>query len=424
MKTKLIAFILFTTIIIGAIVPAFAAEKRPIFLGYAGTDWMAEEILKKIPLQGKSDKEKAAAIYDWVIQNLSDVDTGTRYFDEQTVSNKASEMMSVYENQVNSGEILLRQNFEFDTMGVYPNDEDYTYFVSKEAGNTFLRWSASNCLSFSYVFTALMSHAGLDCRVVTGSFVSQGQSDSHRWNYALIDGKYYWFDIYRDFLTYKYSKTISHQYFMIADSNQLAKDHVWEHPYYDWLANNVAAVHGGDQPVPTPTLSTTSSWAQKYIDRAIAENILPENYAEANTTVPITREEFAYITTMLYCKLSNQPIPTPASNPFPDTTNPYAAAAYEIGIIKGIDGKFEPNMTLTREQASTMLGRIREIIGIQKTTSELNFSDSSQIAGYAQPYVADLVGAGAIAGVGNGRFAPKQEMTVEQAVKISVEMMD
>lgn len=71
-----------------------------------------------------------------------------------------------------------------------------------------------------------------------------------------------------------------------------------------------------------------------------------------------------------------------------------------------------------------MLGRIRETIGIPKAGSELNFFDSSQIAGYAQPYVADLVGAGAIAGVGNGRFAPKQEMTVEQAVKIAVELMD
>lgn len=423
MKTKLIAFILLTAIIVGAVVPAFADGKKPIYLGYADTDWMAEEILKKIPLQGKSDKDKAAAIYDWVIQNLSDVDTGTRYFDENTVSDNANKMSSVYEKQVESGEILLRQDFEYDTMHVQPNDEDYTYFVAKEAGATFLRWSASNCLSFSYVFTTLMSHAGLDCRVVTGSFVSQGQSDTHRWNYALIDGKYYWFDVYRDFLTYKYSKTVSHQYFMISDSNQWAKDHVWEHPYYDWLANNVAAVHGGNQPASTAP-SIGSPWAQEYIERAIAEKILPENYAGTNTSVPITREEFAYIATMLYCKLSNQPVPTPASSPFPDTENSYAAAAYEIGIIKGINGKFEPNMTLTREQASTMLGRIREIIGIQKTTSELNFSDSSQIAGYAQPYVADLVGAGAIAGVGNGRFAPKQEMTVEQAVKIAVEMLN
>ena len=210
---------------------------------------------------------------------------------------------------------------------------------------------------------------------------------------------------------------------MISDSNQWAKDHVWERPYYDWLANNVATIHGGDQPTPTAP-SAASSWAQEYIDRAIAENILPENYAGTNTAVPITREEFAYIATMLYCKLSNQPFPTPSSNPFPDTEDPYAAAAYEIGIIKGINGKFEPNMTLTREQASTMLGRIRETIGIPKAASALNFSDRSQIAGYAQPYVADLVGAGAIAGVGNGRFAPKQEMTVEQAVKIAVELMD
>lgn len=424
MKKKFIAFVLLTTLIIGAVVPTFASAKKPIYLGYASTDWMAEEILKKIPLQGKTDQEKAAAIYDWIIQNLPDIDTGTRYFDEQTVSAKAGEMKPTYQEQVESGEILLRQDFEYDDMQVQPNDEDYTFFVAKEAETTFLRWSASNCFSHAYVFTTLMSHAGLDCRVVTGTFASNGQSDTHRWNYALIDGKYYWFDIYRDFLAYKYSKTVSHQYFMIADTNQWAKDHVWDHPYYDWLANHVSAVHGGDQPAPTPTPSTTSSWAQKYIDRAIAEKILPENYAGTNTAVPITREEFAYIATMLYCKLSNQPVPTPASSPFPDTENSYAAAAYEIGIIKGINGKFEPNMTLTREQASTMLGRIREIIGIQKTTSELNFSDSSQIAGYAQPYVADLVGAGAIAGVGNGRFAPKQEMTVEQAVKIAVEMLN
>ena len=49
MKIKLTAFILLTAIIIGTAVPVFAADKKPIYLGYADTDWMAEEILKKIP---------------------------------------------------------------------------------------------------------------------------------------------------------------------------------------------------------------------------------------------------------------------------------------------------------------------------------------------------------------------------------------
>ena len=48
----------------------YAADTRiPIYLGYAEIDYMAEEILREIPTQGKTDKEKIRAVYDWIIKN-------------------------------------------------------------------------------------------------------------------------------------------------------------------------------------------------------------------------------------------------------------------------------------------------------------------------------------------------------------------
>ena len=48
------------------------------------------------------------------------------------------------------------------------------------------------------------------------------------------------------------------------------------------------------------------------------------------------------------------------------------------------------------------------------------FADDSSISSYARNYIYFFAGQDIINGVGNGKFAPKQSMTRESALKISV----
>ena len=111
-----------------------------------------------------------------------------------------------------------------------------------------------------------------------------------------------------------------------------------------------------------------------------------------------------------------------------DTSDADVLRAYGLGIVNGIgDGLFAPGSTLTREQATVMLGRVWELAeegavgdgsGLESADLSL-FSDGGAIAGYARPYVGFFVGSQVINGMGDGTFAPKGTMTREQAVKVA-----
>ena len=70
MKTKITALILSLLLALFIFPPAFAAENKPIYFGNTAIDWMAEETLKLIPLEGKTLEEKVTAVYDLLLESL------------------------------------------------------------------------------------------------------------------------------------------------------------------------------------------------------------------------------------------------------------------------------------------------------------------------------------------------------------------
>ena len=50
----------------------------------------------------------------------------------------------------------------------------------------------------------------------------------------------------------------------------------------------------------------------------------------------------------------------------------------------------------------------------------MTFTDAGAISGWAKHYVAYFVSHGVIDGMGNGAFAPANNMTREQAMKVAV----
>ena len=97
------------------------------------------------------------------------------------------------------------------------------------------------------------------------------------------------------------------------------------------------------------------------------------------------------------------------------------------------DGTFAPDAPLTREQAVTMLGRVVELVetgaiakgeagglALKKGAKKVTFTDAGAMGGWAKNYVEYFVSHGVIDGMGNGTFAPKNNMTREQAMKVAV----
>ena len=170
---------------------------------------------------------------------------------------------------------------------------------------------------------------------------------------------------------------------------------------------------------------TANHWAGDYVDFLKTAGVT-NGYADG-TFAPdknISREEFAV---MLYRYLGID------GNLYKDVVLPFADVAqigdfaknaiqalYSTGVLNGSVGSdgqlyFNPKSSLTRGQASAMIGRT-QANGYPK--AELNFSDAGEIGGYATEYVATMVAQGILGGFADGTFRPNQNITRGQMAKI------
>ena len=112
--------------------------------------------------------------------------------------------------------------------------------------------------------------------------------------------------------------------------------------------------------------------------------------------------------------------------PFADTNKiadyavPAIKALYTEGVINGTTGKdgklyFNPNSSLTRAQAATMIGRTQEK---GYATAELTFTDAGKIPAYATFYIQTMAAQGIIGGYTDGTFKPNNNITRGQMAKI------
>ncbi len=179
-----------------------------------------------------------------------------------------------------------------------------------------------------------------------------------------------------------------------------------------------------------------SDWAIEWLDKADMLNMIPDLLLNKDMTKGIIRREFSALSVILYEHLSEDKIKKAGASPFVDIDDEYVTKAYNLGIVTGVgDGLFAPNEILTREQASTMLGRVYEkvydvsldIDGVEK------FKDHDFISPWAKNAVYFMAKSGVLNGIGNNIFAPKYEedrgenygrATREQAFKIAVGMIE
>ena len=172
---------------------------------------------------------------------------------------------------------------------------------------------------------------------------------------------------------------------------------------------------------PTITFSdVTSHWASEYIKEAVTLGIV--NGMPDGTFAPdkeMTRAEFA---TILW-NMAEKP-DTESTSAFVDVKSEdwyfkQIAWAFEKGYINGIsNAEFNPNGTITREQAMTILYRYA---GSLESTEKLDaFNDKESISDFAYPAMCWAVENKIISGVSDTEIAPKQSATRAQLATIIV----
>ncbi len=164
-----------------------------------------------------------------------------------------------------------------------------------------------------------------------------------------------------------------------------------------------------------------SEWAVEEIDK-YADTFLKSSSGELDYTADITREQFAMLTVYLYNVLSPAEIPEMSvTNPFTDCNEPLIVVAYGLGLTDGVsENKFEPDMSITREQMCTMLERMLIKCGRESEEENLDgFKDAESVSEWAESGVKTCAALGLIQGTDEGKFEPLSNCTVEQALIVA-----
>ena len=84
-----------------------------------------------------------------------------------------------------------------------------------------------------------------------------------------------------------------------------------------------------------------------------------------------------------------------------------------------------PNALVTREQAAAMLSRVYTKLGSSiPAVTATTFADNGSVSNWARDAVAFMSDKGIVTGVGDNKFNPKGNASIEQALAIAVRMFD
>ncbi|HHU32713.1 MAG TPA: hypothetical protein GXZ50_08645 [Clostridia bacterium] len=176
-----------------------------------------------------------------------------------------------------------------------------------------------------------------------------------------------------------------------------------------------------------------SPWALTKLEIARSSGLTPKDFDHQQFTASITRRDFCELL-INSCSLFGYPLPkVPKSHPFTDTQDKVVEQAFILGLTSGTaKGIFSPDLPLTREMAVVMLGKLHtllepnyDLMDEQQAGQILQkyANDSAKISDWAKRYMADAYSRGIIAGTGNGVLDPKGNLTREQGVILTLNLL-
>ena len=200
---------------------------------------------------------------------------------------------------------------------------------------------------------------------------------------------------------------------------------------YNNKRTETSTQYGGQRPQETVTVPaaaklsfsdvTSEHWAYDYINTLIDKRII--NGYDDGTFRPgnsVTRAEFVTLLQSAF-RLTGEINAT-----FDDVQEGawYAQSvltAASLGIVSGMgDGTFAPNTEISRQDMCVMIKNVVDLkgMGLDKKYDSVTFTDSDDIADYAEEAINILKQAGVIGGYDDGSFRPLNAVTRAEAAKI------
>ena len=192
--------------------------------------------------------------------------------------------------------------------------------------------------------------------------------------------------------------------------------------------NHTGVIGFGGQPIEgnpvapvKPTEPTISNWAKPQVDKAVENNLVPEDKLNKDYTKPITRGQFAALAVNTY-EAATGKTASCSSAQFADGTNEDMAIMYELGVIGGYNKADTQsgvtvgiNDPITREQAAVILAKLAAVTGKSLTPADsVPFTDG--ISDWAMDGVSKVYNAGIMSGYDTGAFGSKDSYTTEQSI--------
>lgn len=178
-----------------------------------------------------------------------------------------------------------------------------------------------------------------------------------------------------------------------------------------------------------------AQWAQSFAREAAEKSLLPYEFVRLYPN-NITREQFCILLGNMiavkenYVSLEQYMLDNGKAylrNTFADCNGADSSVdmLYALGIVNGRDeDHFDPDGSITREEAATLLCRVAEQYWWIGTETELKYDDIASISPWARFYVTWANEYGIMTGITETEFAPQGEYTVEQAVATVVRLFN
>ncbi len=169
--------------------------------------------------------------------------------------------------------------------------------------------------------------------------------------------------------------------------------------------------------------ATYSDWAEKELYHAKECGILTEqntwDYGE-----PMKRGELAPILLRAYENVTGKEAPKVSGSYFTDASYE-AEALYRLGIMNGVgDGKFAPEIPVTREQISKIILTLQAVCEGEELVLPSVFynplTDFENVSDWAKPYVEKAYANGIITGYEDGSFQGRKTVSREEAIVLLV----
>lgn len=184
-------------------------------------------------------------------------------------------------------------------------------------------------------------------------------------------------------------------------------------------------------PQAHPFTDVWGHWAYEAIEYVYNSGIM--NGTTPTTFSPNTSLNRAMLITTLWRMMGEpaaafQPVFSDVQSTAPAWYRDAVMWAYENGIVRGIDGRFDPYGEITREQFAAMLYRYAQLVGVCTNVPEFfnldSFQDRDKISSWAEPYMYWAVLHELIQGVDAQTLAPGGTATRAQTAAILMRFLE